>query len=76
MRIGYSDEEDYPGQFDLWQANCMRSIRGKEGQEELAELKAALLDLPEKRLIHGSLTDEEGGVCATGVRVAGTVSRS
>lgn len=64
MRINYCEDEDRPGQFALWQANCDRSIRGKVGQRELRELKAALLALPEKRLIHGALEDEEGGVCA------------
>jgi hypothetical protein len=65
-RISYSDDEDYPGQFELWQANCIRSLRGKHGQEELRVLRAALLTLPDKRLIHGLLIDEEGGVCAVG----------
>jgi hypothetical protein len=65
-RISYSEDEDYPGQFSLYQANCNRSIRGKMGQEELKELRAALLSLPDERLIHGSLQDEEGGVCAIG----------
>ena len=64
MRISYSDEEDRPGQFALWDANCRRSIKGQAGQRELRELEAALLALPEKRLIHGLLTDDEGGVCA------------
>lgn len=64
--ISYSDEEDYPGQFGLWQANCERSLRGKEGQAELRELRAALLALPEKRLIHQDLEDGQGGVCAIG----------
>lgn len=64
MRISYSDEEEYSGQFALWQSNCERSIKGKVGQRELRELEAALLAMPEKRLIHGSLVDEEGGVCA------------
>ncbi len=58
------DDEDRPGQFALWQANCRRSIRGMLGQRELRELEAALLALPEKRLIHGALEDESGGVCA------------
>ncbi len=66
MRINCTDEEDYSGQFELWQANCERSLRGKHGQEELRELREALLALPEKRLIHESLEDEEGGVCAIG----------
>lgn len=64
MRISYCDEEDRPGQFALWDANCRRSIGGRVGQRELRELEAALLALPEKRLIHGSLTDDDGGMCA------------
>jgi hypothetical protein len=65
-RISYSDEEDYPGQFELWQANCARSLKGKQGQEELRALRDALIALPDKRLIHGALVDKEGGVCAIG----------
>jgi hypothetical protein len=64
VRLNYSDEEDYPGQFALWDANCRRSLNGKVGQRELRELEAALLALPSKRLIHGALVDDEGGVCA------------
>jgi hypothetical protein len=63
-RISYSDDEERPGQFALWDANCLRSIRGRVGQRELRELEAALLALPEKALIHGSLTNEDGDVCA------------
>ncbi len=66
MRLSYSEEEDYPGQFGLWQGNCKRSLKGKDGQAELKELRAALLALPEKRLIHGSLIDADGEVCAVG----------
>lgn len=65
MRINYSEEE-FPGQFELWQANCSRSIKGKRGQAELRILRDALLALPEKRLIEGLLYDDEGGVCAIG----------
>lgn len=64
MRLNWTDEEDRPGQFALWNANCRRSLRGKAGQRELRELEAALLALPEKRLIGGALEDEHGGVCA------------
>lgn len=63
-RINYSDDEEYPGQFFLWQANCDRSLQGKAGQRELRELEAALLALPSKRLIHGALENEQGEVCA------------
>ena len=48
MRVSYSEEENYPGQFDLWQANCKRSRQGKKGQVALRELKAALLAMPDK----------------------------
>lgn len=67
MRINYSEEdEDFDGQFELWRANCRRSIKGKKGQAELRALRDALLALPEKRLIHGLLVDDAGGVCAIG----------
>lgn len=66
MRLNYSEDEHFPGQFELWQSNCERSLRGRSGQAELRELHAALVALPEKRLIFGSLVDDEGGVCAVG----------
>lgn len=65
-RISYSEEEDFPGQFGLWQANCRRSLRGKQGQEELRVLRDALLALPEKRLVQDYLETEDGEVCAIG----------
>ena len=66
-RISYSDDEDWPGQFELWQANCLRSLRGKRGQEELRVLRDALLALPDKRLIDGELVSADGeDVCAIG----------
>ena len=65
-RISYSDEEDFSGQFGLWQANCRRSIQGKAGQAALRELEQALLALPEKALISGELFNAEGDVCAIG----------
>lgn len=64
MRLNWSDEEDRPGQFALWNANCRRSLNGRAGQQALRELEAALLALPEKRLIKDSLVDDDGGVCA------------
>lgn len=65
-RINYTDEEDHPGQFALWDANCSRSIKGKAGQRELRELEAALLALPNKRLVSGALSTDDGDVCAIG----------
>jgi hypothetical protein len=49
MRISYSEEEDFPGQFGLWQGNCQRALSGKKGQESLRELEAALLAMPSNR---------------------------
>lgn len=66
MRINYTDEEDFPGQYGLWQANCRRSMQGKPGQRALRELEAALLALPTKQLIADVLEDEDGRVCAIG----------
>lgn len=65
-RIGYSEDEDFNGQFALWQANCRRSLNGKAGQAALRRLEAALLALPDKRLIADALQDPEGDVCALG----------
>jgi len=67
-RIGYSDDESFAGEFSLWQANCSRSLRGKRGQAALRELEAALVALPDKRLIHGAI-EEDGQVCAVGAVV-------
>lgn len=66
MRIGYSEDEQFPGQFGLWQANCARQLLGKKGQTALKELEAALLALPSKRLIADQLVSENGDVCAIG----------
>lgn len=66
MRVNYSEDEDFPGQFELWQANCQRSLKGKAGQAALRELETALLALPEKRLIADKLQAPDGEVCALG----------
>ena len=67
MRINYCDDEDRPGQFALWDANCQRSLRGRAGQAALRDLEAALLALPQKRLIRGLLVSDDGAdVCAVG----------
>lgn len=65
-RISYSEEEDYQGQFALWDANCRRSMRGRAGQAALRELEAALTALPVKRLERDVFVVASGGVCALG----------
>jgi hypothetical protein len=62
MRISFSDEEEIPSQFALWQANCRRSLKGKRGQAALRELEAALLALPSKRLIAEEFSNADGDV--------------
>lgn len=65
MRVQCSEEEDFQNQGFLWEANRDRSLRGKKGQTALRELEAALLALPDKRLIADHL-ESKSGVCALG----------
>lgn len=54
----FSDDDyegSFPNQADLWWANAQRALKGKRGLKALAELREALLALPEKRLISGAL---------------------
>lgn len=67
-RIGYKEDEDYPGEHNLWQANCRRSLSGQRGQAALRELESALLALPTKRLIAERL-DDGTDCCAIGAVV-------
>lgn len=65
-RSGYSEDLD---QWDLirWRGAVASAIRGKRGQSLLKELEAALLALPEKRLVSDVFANaEEGDVCALG----------
>lgn len=66
-RESYSDDgdEEFPGQWELYQANLVRSKRGKRGRAALTELRDALLALPRKRLIAGRLA-ADGDVCTIG----------
>lgn len=51
----YEYEEEYNNAAELWQANTKRALAGKKGRKALAELREALLALPEKKLISGAL---------------------
>jgi hypothetical protein len=66
MRFEGDGDEQFPGQWWLWEANLERHFSGKAGQAKLRELREALLALPEKRLIETRLADENGNVCALG----------
>jgi len=68
--VRFSDgDEEYPGQWWLWEQALNRAMNGRRGQQVLRDLERALLELPEKTLIDGSLSDGEG-VCAVGAYVA------
>lgn len=62
-RSGYSDECEH---LELWRSNVKRTINGKRGQAFLRELLVSLEEMPQKRLIRGSLV-ECGEFCALGV---------
>lgn len=64
MRIRVSEEEDFNNQAFLWEANLERSLKGRKGQSALRELEAALLALPDKRLIANDTVSADGSVCA------------
>lgn len=59
-------DEEFPGQWWLWEGNMRRCFSGKAGQAKLREIREALLALPQKRLIRGRLADENGDVCTVG----------
>lgn len=63
-RIEYNEDGDWL-QWGRWSAAAKKAIGGKRGQALLRELEAALLALPNKRLIAGDFT-ENGEVCALG----------
>lgn len=60
-------EEGIPA--GLWDQMVSRALAGKKGQAVLAQLEAALLALPEKKLVFEFLASE-GSVCAVGAYVA------
>lgn len=64
-RFNYDSGDWEEANYYLWAANVRRAIEGRRGQLALRELEAALLALPEKRLISGALC-HEGQVCALG----------
>lgn len=60
------EEEDFPGQSALWEQSGRNALRGRRGQTFLREIEAALLAMPEHRLIAGQPCDSNGDVCLIG----------
>lgn len=77
-RSGYSDDLG-PRELALYRGAVESAIRGKRGQKLLREMKDALEQLPERRLISGELEASDGSddVCALGAvgRVRGIEMR-
>ena len=66
MRVNYNEDENYGGEFNLWQANCRRSRQGRKGQAALRELESALMGMPDKRIQKDVLVESSGEACAIG----------
>lgn len=66
MRIRFSEDEDFNNAAILWEANQERSLKSKKGQAALRRLEAALLALPEPKLIADAIEDADGLVCGLG----------
>ena len=64
-RHNYSCDFFDPLEVGRFHARLKSTLYGRRGQAFLREMRAALLAMPEKRLIAGAL-EEEGAVCAMG----------
>lgn len=64
-----SDGEDGIS-YELWETILSNALGGRKGQAALAEMESALLALPKKQLVHGTLATNQGDVCAIGALVA------
>lgn len=69
-RFDFDNDEGTEASYELWRANVKRALKGRRGQKALREMREALLALPVKRLIEGSLCDlgpdGEASFCAVG----------
>jgi hypothetical protein len=59
-------EDSYDNAGYLWEKTVELALRGKKGRVALEELRAALLALPRKRLVTGTLCNDAADVCALG----------
>lgn len=63
-RVLYNEDNIWAG--IRWAGAAKKAIYGKKGQALLRELEAALLALPEPKLIDDEFATSEGDVCALG----------
>lgn len=65
-RFNFDGEEWFPNQGWLWEQSLTNAVNSKRGQQVLKDLEAALLEMPEKKLIANRIASPEGDVCAVG----------
>lgn len=71
-RINYGEIDDLASMLSAgrWEGRVKSALNGRPAQKTFRELEAALLALPEKRLISSFLCDADGCVCALGALAA------
>lgn len=66
-RFDACEDSDWSeSQQHLWDQAVRSTLRGKRGLKVLQEVEAALVALPEPRLISGQMADAQGCTCAVG----------
>lgn len=68
-RFDYTYDYDANVPWEFWNQATLRALSSNRGQQALAALERALVDLPEPKLISSRLA-ENGQVCAVGAYVA------
>mgnify|MGYP001583717301 CR=1 FL=1 len=53
--LSYGNDEEFPGQFALWEQSQKQALKSKRGRQVLRDLRAALLALSDKRIISRAL---------------------
>lgn len=66
MRFDGDYDEDFPGQWGLWEGARKQAFSSRRGQLNLRRLRDALIALPEPKLLSTRLADHTGAVCAMG----------
>lgn len=71
----WEDDEPYPNATALFERAVENAMKGRRGQALLKEIEAALLALPEKKLVAGAVC-RDGQVCMLGSVVVERAVRS
>ncbi len=66
----FSDDGESELPYEFWQQAAKRAVHGSRGQQALRDLEAALLAMPEKRLLYSAISNGKDCGCALGVLAA------